>query len=297
MQHSMLRSMVFCPSVFSLFMLARFGSGSVAGAAWRSCPGSSASSPSFPAFQTHSVAFVSRGDATLAEREKVADARNADWAELERLQAALAALPPFVPADQAALDSARAAAKAASEQRAAECRNGDPAQRGKNCRAREADERAALDRLAEVSINKAMTDRAAALEAQIAEVRARLSASESVHSPNPFQAALVNLFGPSGAKLATWQAVVVAGVFELCLVFCAVMFETLGHSGASSSRRPGASKSRSRTPIAPMSQRAQPRRSAQRRSAHLPSRSPASVRQTEFRSEPRMRQCTYSMFD
>lgn len=173
---------------------------------------------------------MSRGDATLAERTKIAEARKDNKAELERLQSVLAALPPYVPTDQTTLDAAQRAAATAKEQRVAECGNGAPAQRGSNCRAREADERTALEQLAGVTGAKASTDRVIELEAQIAAVKASLEAGEAVLNPNPLQSALEAMFGPTGAALTTWQSVIVAAVFELCLIACVIAFEVLGHA-------------------------------------------------------------------
>src|SRR5690606_8662299 len=68
----------------------------------------------FVAISNSFAGIVSRGDATLAERTKVADAREADKAELARLQAALTALPAYVPTDQTALDATQAAVSTAA---------------------------------------------------------------------------------------------------------------------------------------------------------------------------------------
>ena len=70
-----------------------------------------------------------------------------DEAELARLQRQRDAMPAFVATDDAAVTAAKRAADTASDNRRAECGNGDPKQRGPNCRQREVDEKDAADRL------------------------------------------------------------------------------------------------------------------------------------------------------
>jgi len=118
---------------------------------------------------------------------------------------------------------------AAERIRLAECGNGQPRQRGPNCRAREGEEQARRDALSAMFANKAATDRAAKLDQEIAEIRARLSKAPLIGSPNPLGATMALMLGAAADALTAWQQAVVAGVFELCLVGVMVIFELLGH--------------------------------------------------------------------
>jgi hypothetical protein len=75
-------------------------------------------------------AIAARGDTTLAERTKVADARKDDRAELRRIAAERLAMV-FIPATEDAVRISREMVSAAERTRKAECGNGDPGQRGK----------------------------------------------------------------------------------------------------------------------------------------------------------------------
>jgi hypothetical protein len=78
----------------------------------------------------------------------------------------------FTPATAETVTAARDALTAAERSRAAECGNGDPKQRGKFCREREADEWTAADALSSATRAKAATDRAAQLDSEAATIRA-----------------------------------------------------------------------------------------------------------------------------
>ena len=73
-------------------------------------------------------------------------------------------MPAFVATDEAAVTAAKRAADTASDNRRAECGNGDPKQRGPNCRQREVDEKDAADRLAAATSAKVSTERAGTVE-------------------------------------------------------------------------------------------------------------------------------------
>ena len=168
--------------------------------------------------------IVSRGDATMAERQKIADARATNRDELKRLTKERGSLE-YTATDQAAVDAAKRAADTASENRRLECDK-----RGPNCRARELDEAAAASKLAAVTANKAATDRANRLDAEIAKIKAQLETGEAVANPNPLGSALEAMLGTAAASLTAWQSAIIAAVFELCLVGVMVAFEALGHA-------------------------------------------------------------------
>jgi hypothetical protein len=169
--------------------------------------------------------IAGRGDVFLAKRQNITDTRADNRRELERLEAALAALAAFTPADGAAVLTAKRAADAATASRQAECDK-----RGPLCKQWERDEAAAATRLADVTAAKAQTDRTTKLEAEIAAVRAKLSGSdkEAVSEANPLGKALANIIGGAAATLTSWQQAIVAAVFELCLVGVMVIYELLG---------------------------------------------------------------------
>jgi hypothetical protein len=170
-------------------------------------------------------AIAGRADTTLAQRTKVADARDDDRRDLARLEKTLSNLGSFTPTDEQAVNAAKRAADTATGNRAAECDK-----RGPNCRARELDEQAAASRLAAVTTAKAATDSARQLEAEIRTVRARLNAGEPISNPNPLGNALALLLGEAASVLTALQQAIVAAVFELCLVGVMVIYELLGYT-------------------------------------------------------------------
>jgi hypothetical protein len=169
-------------------------------------------------------AIAGRADVTQAERSRAKSDQVEDHAELRRISAERAALPAFVPADEAGVRVAQAAVAAAERVTKAECER-----RGPNCRQRETEEQAKRDALAAVLARKALTERAAKLDSDAARVRVRLSRAPSVQNANPLGAVLEQMIGATAAALTAWQQAIVAGVFELCLVGVMVIFELLGH--------------------------------------------------------------------
>jgi len=175
-------------------------------------------------------AIAARGDTMLAERAKAVDTRKDDRAELGRIAAERAAMT-FVPATADAVSSAREAVKAAERTRKAECGDGDPKQRGPNCRARETAEAEARTDLTTMIANKEKTDRATQLDADIRALRKRLDGAQAVTNPNPLGTALELMLGAGAAALTAWQQAIIAAVFELCLVGVMVIYELLGQRG------------------------------------------------------------------
>ena len=129
-------------------------------------------------------ALAGRADKTIAERAKVADARKDDRAELGRITAERAAMK-FIPATAEAVSTSREMVKAAERTRRAECGDGDPKQRGKNCRQRETEEADARAALTTALASKEATDRAAKLDADAAVIRKRLDLAPAVAAVNP----------------------------------------------------------------------------------------------------------------
>jgi hypothetical protein len=174
-------------------------------------------------------AIAGRADITQAERVRVSSEIAADRAELKRLAREREAIT-LRPATEEAISAAREAVAAAERVRLAECGNGDPRQRGPNCRAREGEDQAKRDALAALMLDRAAAIRAAELDAAAAAVRNRLAKAAPVQNANPLGAALEALLGAGASVLTAWQQAVVAAVFELCLVGVMVIYELLGHA-------------------------------------------------------------------
>jgi hypothetical protein len=163
-----------------------------------------------------SLMAMTRGDAA-AERMKVSGATKDDRAELTRLLAERSAMA-FIAATADMVMAAREAVAAAERTRKAECGDGNVKQRGANCRAREADEGAARQKLSEATANKAATDRAAKLDAEAATVRARLAEAPATSVADPGASALagyLRLFGVNVPATTLAEALVLVGVVAL----------------------------------------------------------------------------------
>ena len=174
-------------------------------------------------------AIAGRADTTQAERARATNEVAADRAELKRLvrEREAIALRPVTPD---AVIAGREAVAAAERIRLAECGNGDPRQRGPNCRSRETEEQAKRDALAALLRDQAASARAAELDAAVAAIRARLANAPAVQNANPLGATLEALLGAGASVLTAWQQAIVAAVFELCLVGVMVIYELLGHA-------------------------------------------------------------------
>jgi hypothetical protein len=118
-------------------------------------------------------------------------------ADLNRLRAERSALPPFTTTTGYGVQAAQAAVTTAVDQVKPECSQARGG-RGSKCRAREADERAARATLLKMQRDKAMTDRAADIDARIDVARAELAKvdiKEAIKEADPQAAALALLGG------------------------------------------------------------------------------------------------------
>jgi len=160
-----------------------------------------------------SLMATTRGDAA-AQRAKVSDTVRDDRAELARLLSERSAMPAYSPATADTVATAREGVAAAERTRSAEC-----AKRGPNCRARETDEAAARAALSKAIADKAVTDRAAKLDADAVAVRARLAKAAPVAAAaDPAAAALASYLRLIGVAipapiLSEW--LVLVGVIAL----------------------------------------------------------------------------------
>jgi len=169
-------------------------------------------------------AIAGRADTTQAERARAKDDVAADRAELARIVRERAALGTFTPATEEAVTAAREAVGAAERARVAECEK-----RGPRCRDREKEEEGKRESLAVALTTKALTTRAAELDADAKALRARIAQAPPVQHANPLGTSLELLIGAGAAALTAWQQAIVAAVFELCLVGVMVIYELLGH--------------------------------------------------------------------
>src|SRR5262245_1328188 len=181
-------------------------------------------------------AIAGRADISLAERVRASTEIATDRAELTRLTRERDAIT-LRPVTEEALAAARDVAAAAERIRLAECGNGDPRQRGPNCRARETEEQARRDALGALLLDQAAATRASAVNAAAAAIRVRLAEAAPVQNANPLGSALELLLGAGASVLTAWQQAIVA-VFELCLVGVMVIFDMLGHRQAEGAMHP-----------------------------------------------------------
>src|SRR5215468_7772956 len=182
-------------------------------------------------------AIAGRADIGQAERIRASTEIAADRAELTRVARERDAIT-LRPVTEQALAAARDVATAAERIRLAECGNGDPRQRGQNCRARETEKQARRDALGALLLDQAAATSASKLDAAAVAIRSRLAKAAPVQNANPLGSALELLLGAGASVLTAWQQAIVAAVFELCLVGVMVIFELLGHRDMEGVARP-----------------------------------------------------------
>jgi hypothetical protein len=160
-------------------------------------------------------AMAGRGSEQTAQRAQIADAVGDAKKSLKLAQAEREGLR-FTPADAAAVEAAKVKANAAARAKEAEC-----TQRGPKCRDKETAESQALADLTAVTGNKALTDRAAELDADIKALQEKIEAAGPVRETNSQGKALARLFGldeTEAGKLLTWQNTAMMIVVELLIV-------------------------------------------------------------------------------
>jgi hypothetical protein len=176
-------------------------------------------------------ALAGRNSRSAAVSASKASAIRDDRTELARLQKALDRLGSYVATDKAAVNAAQRAADAATTAKERECGNGDPKQRGRYCREKEDAEREATVALAKATAAKALTDRAAKIEADMQPIRERLLTAGPIVEANVQGSAIAKLFRLPDAEAqfaATLQQFALAGVVEALIVLAMVAFELLG---------------------------------------------------------------------
>jgi hypothetical protein len=187
-------------------------------------------------------AMAGRGNEQQAERIRVADTVRDTRRSLKRAEEEREALK-FEAADEAAVNAARAKASAAAAAKEAECKN----IRGQRCRDKETEESAALATLETATRNKAATDRAAKLDADIAALRQKIEKSGPVLEANSQGSALARLFDvpeTKAATLSTYQNLAMAMVIEFLIVISLVASEVLEHHETKTPAAPLATEAR-----------------------------------------------------
>lgn len=168
-------------------------------------------------------AIAGRSDVVQTERvEKNRKIRAAET-ELKRLTGLRDAMPDFDYTDADAVAAARRASEAASKSREAECTG-----RGKFCRDREADERAANAALSKATASKAATDRATKLEADAADQKKLLNSLGPIVVVNVQGAEIAKLFrlpDDEAGFAASLQQFGIAAVVELIILICLIGWE------------------------------------------------------------------------
>jgi hypothetical protein len=169
-------------------------------------------------------AMAGRGNEQQAERMRIADIVRDARRGLKRAEDEREGLT-FTPADESAVQAAQAKAGAASRAREAEC-----TYRGPRCRDKETAESEALAGLEAVTRNKALTDRAAKLDADIVALREKVEKAGPVLEANSQGSALARLFDmpdTKAATLSTYQNLAMAMVIEFLIVISLVASEVI----------------------------------------------------------------------
>ena len=174
-------------------------------------------------------ALAGRADKMLAERANASDTTKDDRAELKRVAAERTAMT-FTRATVGTVKAARVAVEAAERTRRAECGNGDPKQRGDNCRLRETQEQASRNALSTVLANADITEQAEKLDVDAAAIRARLEKAQPVQSVNPLADALGHILSMPAAAAATWRDFFLVAIAELLIAGSLAAYEGLRHS-------------------------------------------------------------------
>ena len=169
-------------------------------------------------------AMAGRGNEQQAERIRVADIVRDARRSLKRAEDEREGLT-FTPADETAVQAAKAKAGAAAQAKEAEC-----TYRGPRCRNKETAESEALAGLEAVTRNKALTDRAAKLDADIVALRDKIEKAGPVLEANAQGSALARLFDmpdTKAATLSTYQNLAMAMVIEFLIVISLVASEVI----------------------------------------------------------------------
>ena len=167
--------------------------------------------------------MASRGDRFVAERQDVLDTKADTKTQIAALVAEKAGMQ-FSRATQATVDAAKLLSDAARLAREQEC-----GKLGENCRRRQDAEGTALTALAKAQENKAATERAIEIDAELKRLRL-LKTDGTVGAANPLRNLLATIIGAWADVLTSWQKVAFVVIYDLTLVTLMIVIEVLGHA-------------------------------------------------------------------
>lgn len=170
-------------------------------------------------------ALVTRADKTTAERSKTADTTKDDRARLAAVERERWGMT-FAATTAEAAKAAQDAVASAESKRIAECGTNNE-KRGLRCRDRETDETAARTAATQAIGAKALTNHAAALDKEAAEIRARLAEAPAVRAINPLAEALERILKVPAADAATWRDFFLVAIVEMLVATALAAFEAL----------------------------------------------------------------------
>lgn len=170
-------------------------------------------------------ALLGRGSDKLAVQLKTSDNLRSDRATLARKESERQAMT-FKPVDADTVAAMARASAAATAAREAEC-----ARRGTECRKREADEREALEAEAAARASKTATERASALDTEIASLKAKIEAVGPIKDESSGHgAALATMFRlpkDMGEALVSWQNFLIGAVAEFLIIGSLIAAEVM----------------------------------------------------------------------
>jgi hypothetical protein len=169
-------------------------------------------------------AMAGRANTTQAARVKTAEAVRVARRDLERVQGERERMK-FEPTDWSAVEAARNRAKAATGAKEAECNV-----RGQRCRDKEDAEAKALAESETASKNKAATEHARELDAQIEKLTAKIAETGLVLEANSQGSALARLFDlpdDKADRMSTYQNLGMGVVLELIVAFSLIIYELM----------------------------------------------------------------------
>ena len=172
--------------------------------------------------------MATRSDKVIAERQGALENKADAKRQIEALEQERAGLR-YVRTTSATVAAAKRLADAATAAQKAECGNGDPRFRGKNCRQKETAEAAAISALAKAEADKAATDRAEEIDSALKVLRTG-TAQPNVAAADPMNALLSKIIGAWASVVTAWQKAVFAVIYDLCLVALMIGIEAGGRT-------------------------------------------------------------------
>lgn len=175
--------------------------------------------------------LATRADKVVADRQEAIDTRTDTKKQIADLEAEKAGMK-FTRATQATVDAAQRAVTAAEQARDQEC-----TKLGENCRKRQDAVGTFLTALGTAQVNKANTDRFDQIVRDLKALR-DTGKTSGTGSADPMNALLGKVMGAYAEVLTSWQKVIFAVVYDLCLVALMISIEAMGHVTQAKRRQP-----------------------------------------------------------